>query len=119
MVCPFPISPPETPYPVFSPPASMRMCPLNLLTPTSLPSHFSTLGHRAFTGQRASSPICSQQGHPLLLHIWLEPCVSPCVLLDWWFRPWELWLVDIVLPMGFQIPSAPSVLSLTPPLGTV
>jgi hypothetical protein len=42
----------------------------------------------------------------------------PCVLLGWWFSPWELWgvrLVDIgVLPMGLQTPSAPSVLPLTP-----
>ena len=31
---------------------------------------------------------------------------------------WGLWLLDIVvLPMGFQIPSAPTSLSLTPPLG--
>ena len=31
---------------------------------------------------------------------------------------WELWLVDIVvLPMEMQTPSAPSGLSLTPPLG--
>jgi hypothetical protein len=29
-----------------------------------------------------------------------------------------VWLVDILLPMGFQTPSGPSVLSLTPPLGT-
>ena len=30
-----------------------------------------------------------------------------------------LWLVDIVvLPVGLQTPSAPSVLSLTPPLGS-
>jgi hypothetical protein len=30
-----------------------------------------------------------------------------------------VWLVDIiVLPMGLQTPSAPSALSLTPPLGT-
>jgi len=27
------------------------------------------------------------------------------------------WLVDTVLPMGLQNPSAPSVFSLTPPLG--
>jgi hypothetical protein len=58
------------------------------------------------------------EGHPLL-HIQLKPCVSPCVLLGWWWRPWQLWLVDIVvLPMGLQISSAPSVLSLTPPLGS-
>jgi hypothetical protein len=30
----------------------------------------------------------------------------------------EISLADINLPMGFQTPSAPSVLSLTPPLGT-
>jgi hypothetical protein len=44
-----------------------------------------------------------------------------CVLLGWWFSPWNLWgvwLVDIiVLSMELQTPSAPSVLSLTPPLG--
>ena len=35
------------------------------------------------------------------------------------FRPWELWLVDIVvLPLWLQTPSAPSVLSLTPLLGS-
>jgi hypothetical protein len=54
--------------------------------------------------------------------MWLDPWVPPCVLFGWWFSPWELWgvwLVDIiVLPMGFQTPSAPSILSLTPPLGT-
>jgi hypothetical protein len=42
----------------------------------------------------------------------LEPWVPPCVLLGWWFIPWELWgywLVDIiVLPMGLQTPSVNS-----------
>ena len=51
----------------------------------------------------------------------LEPWVPLCVIFGWWFSPWELWgywLVDIAVPpMGLQIPSAPSVLSLTPPLG--
>jgi hypothetical protein len=82
---------------------------------------FTTLGHQTFTGLRASSPTDVQQAHPLL-HMWLEPWVPPCVLLGWWFSPWELWgiwLVDIVvLPMGLQTPSTPSVLYLTPPLGT-
>ena len=44
------------------------------------------------------------------------------VLLGWWCSLWKLWgvwLVDIVvLPMRLQTPSTPSVLSLTPPLGT-
>jgi hypothetical protein len=52
----------------------------------------------------------------------LEPWVAPCVLFGWWFSPCELWgvmLVDVVvLPMGLQYPSAPSVLPLTPPLGS-
>jgi hypothetical protein len=49
--------------------------------------------------------------------------VPPCVLFGWWFSPWELWgycLVCIVIPpMGLQAPSAPLVLSLVPPLGTL
>jgi hypothetical protein len=53
----------------------------------------------------------------------LEPWVAPCVLFRWWFSLWELWgiwLVDIVvLAMGLQTHSAPSFLSLIPPLGTL
>jgi len=53
----------------------------------------------------------------------LEPWVPPCVLFGWCFSPWELWgvwLVHIVvLLMGLQTPSAPSVLSLTPSLGSL
>ena len=98
--------------------------PIHPPTPASLPSHSPTLGHWAFTGPRAFSPIYAQLGHPLL-HMWLEPWVPPCVLFGWWFSPWELWgvgfwLVDIVvLPIGLQTPSARSVLSLTPPLGAL
>jgi hypothetical protein len=57
---PFPISLPETPYPIPHLPGSMRMFPhppTHPPTPHSLPSHSPTLGHRAFTGPRASSPI--------------------------------------------------------------
>ena len=50
----------------------------------------------------------------------LEPWVPPCVLFGWCFRPWEFGgylLVHIVVPpMGLQAPSAPWVLSLSPPL---
>jgi hypothetical protein len=88
---------------------------------TSPPWHSPILGHRAFSGPRASPPIDDRQGH-LLLHLLLEPWVPPCVFFGWWFSPWELWefwLVDtVVLPMGLQTPSALSVLSLSPPLGT-
>jgi hypothetical protein len=99
-VIPFPNFPPEILYPITPPPASMRVYPTStphLPTPASLPSHFPTLEHWAFTGPRASSSTDAQQGDSLL-HIWLEPCV----LLGWWFTPSELWLVDIVLPMGLQ-----------------
>ena len=58
-------------------------------TPNLPPWHAPTLGNWAFTGPRAS-PIDARQCHPLL-HMWLEPWVSPCVLCGWWFSPWELW----------------------------
>jgi len=85
--------------------------------PSRLPPLTSpTLRGPALAGPRASPPIGAQQGHPLL-HMHLEPWVCPCVLFGWWFSPWELWLVGIVL-MVLQTPSAPSTLSLTPPMGT-
>jgi hypothetical protein len=75
-----------------------------------------------FTEPRASLPIDVQQGHPLL-HMQLEPWVPLCELFGWWFNPrefWGFWLVHIdVPPKGWQTPSAPSVLSLAPPLGTL
>jgi hypothetical protein len=44
-------------------------------------------------------------------------------LHGWWFSPWELWEVWlvglVVLPIGLQTPSAPWVLSLAPPMGTL
>jgi hypothetical protein len=92
--------------PLSHPPPSASMNP---------PTHFClpVLGHRAFTGPRASLPIDFGQGHPLL-HMQLEPCVPPCIIFGWWFSSWELWgvwLVDIVVPpVGLQTPSAPSVL---------
>jgi hypothetical protein len=46
---------------------------------------------------------------------------EPLYVFGWWFSPWELWgvwLVNIVLLMRLQAPSAPSFLSLIPPLGT-
>ena len=92
------------------------------LSPSSLSWHSPIMGLLAFLGTRASLPFDVQQCHPLL-HIQLEPWVPPCVLFGWWFSLWELWgvwLVNIVaLPMGLQIPSAPSVLPLTPPLGSL
>ena len=103
MFSPFLVFPPKINY------------PLTLLTnpptPASWPWHSPILGHRAFTGPRASPPIDDWLGHPLL-HMQLEPWVPPCVFFDWWFNPrkhWEYWLVNIVPPMGLQTPSAPSL----------
>jgi hypothetical protein len=77
-----------------------------------------TLGHLSSLGQNTSPPIEAWQGCPLLHMQW-----KLWVLLAWWLRPWKLggvWLVDIgVLPMGLQTPSAPSVLSLPPPVWTL
>jgi hypothetical protein len=72
--------------------------------------HSPILGHRAFTGPRASPPIDDWLGHPLI-HIQLEPQVPPCVFFDGGIVPrsfWGYWLVHIdVPPMGLQTPSAP------------
>jgi hypothetical protein len=90
--------------------------PTHQPTPASPPCHSLTLGHWAFTGSRTSSLIDAQQGQSLL-HMWLKPWIPQCLLYGWWFSPWKLRLVDIVvLPMGLQTPSAPLVLSLTPPM---
>ena len=74
-----------------------------------------TLGH--LLSLHRTKDLCS---HWCLPRLYMQ--LELCVLLGWWLSPWELWgiwLVDIVvLPMGLQTPSAPSVLSLTPPLGT-
>jgi hypothetical protein len=117
MLSPFQISPLKTSY---SP------SPLPLLTnppiPTFWPCHCPILGHRTFTGPRASLPIDDQLGHPLL-HMQLESKVPPGVFFGWLFSPRELWgycLVHIVVPpMGLQTPSDPWVLSLAPSFGTL
>ena len=51
----------------------------------------------------------------------VESWLPPCILFSSWISPWELWVVqfvDIVLLMGLQSTSAPSVLSLALPLGS-
>ena len=65
-VIPFPGFPCENP--LFPPPYTHTNPP----TPASWPWHSPTLGHRAFTGPRASSPIDDRLGHTLL-HMELEP----------------------------------------------
>jgi hypothetical protein len=112
----------KPPIPSLLPLLLWGWCPIHPCMPTSPPWHSLTLGHGAFTESRAYLPIDAQLDHHLL-HMWLEPWISPCVLFGWWFSPWELWevwLVDtVVLPMRLQTPLAPSVLSLSPPLGNL
>jgi hypothetical protein len=124
MLSPFPVLPQKLPIPF---PLPLLLWGFSLTyppTPASLPSHSSTLGHhQAFTGPRASSHIDAQHGRSLL-HLWLEPCVPPWPLFDWWFSPCEswgegVWLVVIVVPpMGLQTSSALSGLFITSPLQT-
>jgi hypothetical protein len=56
------------PFPGFPPPSLLNNPP----THSSWPWHPPILGHRTFTGPRASPPIDDQLGHPLL-HMLLEP----------------------------------------------
>jgi hypothetical protein len=113
---PLPKTPYSFPFSCFyegvpSPTYSLPLCP-------GIPLHWDI---KPSQGQKPLLPLIAQQSHRLL-HLWLKSWVTPCVLLGWRFSPWELWgiwLVDIiVLPMGLQTSSVPSVLSLTPPLGT-
>jgi hypothetical protein len=86
-------------------------------TASSLSWQSPTLGHWAFTGPRASTPIDDSQGHPLL-HMQLEPWVPPYVFFGW--------LVGLVAGISEStgwfillfLPSASWVLFITPPLGT-
>jgi hypothetical protein len=116
MLSPFLVSPPKIPYSIPPPPAPQRT------HYHSLSWHSLILGHRAFTGPRASPPIDDLLGHSLL-HIQLEPQVPPCVLFDWWNSSnelWGYWLVHIDAPlMGFQTSSATWVHSLALSLETL
>ena len=68
MLFPFLVSPLKTLYP-------LPCLHTNSPTPSSWSQHSPTLGHRTFTGQRASPPIDDQQVRPLL-HMQRELCVS-------------------------------------------
>jgi hypothetical protein len=62
--------------------------------------HSPILGHRTFTGPRASPSIDDWLGHPLL-HLQLEPQVPPCIFFDRWFSSkelWRYWLVHTDIP---------------------
>jgi hypothetical protein len=76
-------------FPLWKPPIPSPLL-TNLPTPAPWPWHSPTLGHRAFTGPRASPPTDDRLGHSLL-HKQLEPWVPPCVFFCWWFSHRELW----------------------------
>lgn len=120
-VIPFPNFPSITTLSDFSSPFLYEGVPLPihpLYSPPHSDIHLLGEGGQALAGPRASPPIGAQQGH-LLLHIQLEPWVCLCVLFGWWFSPWEFWLVGIGDLMGLQASSTPSILSVTPPTGTL
>jgi hypothetical protein len=77
MLSPFPVSPPQVPYPLLPLPASMRVLPH--LTIPLLPQQPSiplswVIKHPQ--EQRAPFAVMPEKAHPLL-HIQLEPWVSP------------------------------------------
>jgi hypothetical protein len=79
-------------FPLWNHPAPSSLPLLsNPPTPACWTWHFPTLGHRAFTGPRASPCIDDLQGHPLL-HMQLEPWIPPCVFFGWLFSPREILL---------------------------
>jgi len=102
-------------FPLLSSPNPVPCFNEDTPTPTSMPWHSPTLGKWPLLHQGLLLLLMPDNA---ILH-W----VPPCVFIDWWFNPWELWeiwLVDIVvLSMGFQTASASSVPSLTPPLGSL
>jgi len=104
MLSPFSPLPAPSPLPQILWPCSYCHLP----TPTSRSWNLPVLGKWAFRGPRAFPPIDDGQCHPLL-HLWLVSWVPPCVLIGWWFRPWEVWwgLVGWYCHflMGLQTPS--------------
>jgi hypothetical protein len=98
MLSPFLVSPLKIPYTLPPSPAPQ---------PTHSHSwswHSPILGHRTFTGPRASPPIDDQIGRSLL-HMQLESRVPPCVFFDWCFSPkevWRYWLVHTDVQNSFK-----------------
>jgi hypothetical protein len=123
MLSPFP-TPPETPYPIPPSPASMGVFPHPATYPLPPPCPHISLhwGIEPSQDQGFLLPLMTNKAILCYINIWSHGSIHVYFLvcdLD----PGSsrgLCLVDIVLfPMGLQTPSAPSVLSLTPPLGTL
>jgi len=120
MLFPFPGFLDISPLIPFPSPSSIRLFPPSPTTPLIASPLWNspTLGDPALEEQKGFSSHWCPKGH-LLLHMQLELWVCPCVLFGWWFSPWELWLVGIVVLMELQPPSAPSILFLIPPMWTL
>jgi hypothetical protein len=108
--------------PVYHPPP-LLLCGLFPYPPTHscLPALvFSYTGHRTVTDQGHLLSLMPDKAILCYISGWSRENLHE--LFGWWFSLWELWvfcLVDIVvLPIRLQTPSATSVLSLSPPLGT-
>jgi len=118
MITPFLVSPPKIPYTILPPPAPMRVLPhpptLSFKTPCS--GILLHCGIKPSQDQRPPFPLMPNKAHPLL-YMQLESWLPPCVLFVGGLVPGSSG-VPVVLPTGLQMPSALSVLSLTPPLGT-
>ena len=98
MLSPFPVSPPETGYPIPLPPASMRVLP-HLPTHSLLLPCLIILLHCINPSQDQWPLLPLMPNKAILCYIcdW-----SHGSTFDWWFSPWELWevwLIDIVLLM--------------------
>jgi hypothetical protein len=65
MLSPFLVSPLQTPIPSSLTLLLLGCSSTHLPTPALLPWHSITLGHRAYTGPRASPPTDEKIGHPL------------------------------------------------------
>lgn len=115
-----------SPFPLF-PPANSLSHPLFYEGTPKQEIHPSTYSHitaLAFLHTGAPSLYSGRSPLPLMTDKATYAAESPvgpsmCTLW-WWFSPWELWgiwLVNIlVLSMGWETPSAPSVLPVTSPL---
>jgi hypothetical protein len=110
MLSPFLVSHLKIPYPIPLPPAHYPW-PL-------IPLHW---GIEPSQDQGPFFPLMSDKAILCYICGWSHGSLH--VYSGWWFTPWKFWgywLVHIVVPpMGLQTPSAPWVLSLAPPLGTL
>lgn len=111
MLSSFLIFPPETPYPSSFPVSHPPTC-------TSPPWPSPTLEHRAFIGLMASPPTDDQQGHPLLHCSWSQGFLHVYSLVGGLVGVLGFLVGWYCSYYGLQNLSTPSVISLTPPLGT-